>query len=53
MVASNFGEEQINESENVSSFSIIFIHGTKDPIIPYNEGEITVFNKTRGHVIRY
>ncbi len=51
MVASNFGEDQINESKNVLPFSILFIHGTKDPIIPYSGGEIEVFNKKRGKVL--
>ena len=51
MVASNFGEDQISGSKNVLPFSILFIHGTNDPIIPYNKGEIEVFNKKRGKVL--
>ena len=51
MVASNFGEDQIHEVKGVVPFSIIFIHGTDDPIFPYNEGYIEVFNKKRGNVM--
>lgn len=51
MVASNFGADEIEKIKTISPFSILFIHGTNDPIIPYEEGEITVFKKTRGHVI--
>lgn len=51
MVASNFGSIQIEEAKNVSPFSILFIHGTADPIFPYSEGNIKVFRKTRGHVM--
>lgn len=51
MVASNFGKDEIDKITDVSPFSILFIHGTKDPIIPYSEGDITVFHKKRGHVI--
>ncbi len=51
MVSSNFGEDQTNDSKNVTPFSILFIHGTNDFIIPYNKGEIEVFNKNRGKVL--
>ncbi|WP_242130923.1 alpha/beta hydrolase family esterase [Aestuariivivens marinum] len=51
MVASNFGSIQIEESKNVQPFSILFIHGTADPIFPYQEVDIQVFNKSRGHVL--
>jgi len=51
MVASNFGEDEINEIKSISPFSILFIHGTEDPIFPYEEGEINVFKKTRGKVL--
>jgi polyhydroxybutyrate depolymerase len=51
MVAANFGEIQINESKNVTPFSILFIQGISDPVIPYNGGEIIAFKKSRGNVI--
>lgn len=51
MVASNFGEDQVNEAHNVSPFSILFIHGTSDTILPYEEGIIQVFNLKRGKVL--
>ncbi len=51
MVSSNFGKDEINEIKNVSPFSILFIHGTEDPIFPYEQGEIKVFKKTRGKVL--
>jgi polyhydroxybutyrate depolymerase len=51
MVAATFGKDEVDKVTDVSPFSILFIHGTKDPIIPYTEGDITVFKKTRGHVL--
>ncbi len=51
MVAATFGKDEVDKVTDVSPFSILFIHGTKDPIIPYAEGDITVFKKTRGHVL--
>ena len=51
MVASNFGKIQIDESTSVSPFSILFIHGINDPVFPYNEGVIEVFNTNRGNVL--
>ncbi|WP_242157240.1 alpha/beta hydrolase family esterase [Aestuariivivens sediminis] len=51
MVASNFGRDQIETSKEMTPFSVLFIHGTADPIFPYAEGDIQVFNTTRGHVL--
>ena len=51
MVASNFGKDQIAKIKNPTPFSILFIHGTADPIFPYGEGEIKVFKKVRGNVL--
>ncbi|VAV84603.1 hypothetical protein MNBD_BACTEROID02-1248 [hydrothermal vent metagenome] len=51
MVAATFGKDEADKVADVSPFSILFIHGTKDLIIPYAEGDITVFKKTRGHVL--
>jgi polyhydroxybutyrate depolymerase len=51
MVAATFGKDEVDKVTAASPFSILFIHGTKDPIIPYTEGDITVFKKTRGHVL--
>ena len=50
LVASNFGATQIEQSENVTPFSAMFIHGVDDPVFPYDEGLIGVFNKPRGQV---
>jgi polyhydroxybutyrate depolymerase len=51
MVASNFSEEQSKEMNRESQFSMIMIHGDKDPIFPYQEAEIIVFKKSRGKVL--
>lgn len=51
MVASNFGKDQIEESLDPKPFPILFIHGVDDPVFPYEEGEIGVFNKPRGSVL--
>lgn len=51
MVASNFSEEQANEMTNDSKFSMMMIHGDKDFLFPYGEGEIMVFKKSRGKVL--
>lgn len=51
MVASNFGKLQIEKTKTVSPFSVLFIHGIDDPLFPYKEGEIGVFNKSRGQVL--
>ena len=51
MVASNFGRNQIDEIEAAQPFAIQFIHGVDDPLFPYEEGVIGVFNKPRGKVL--
>lgn len=51
LVASNFGVDELNKIDRPSPFSVLFIHGTNDPIFPYHEGEISVFNKSRGKVL--
>jgi polyhydroxybutyrate depolymerase len=51
LVASNFGKNQIEKLDTNQPFSIIVIHGEDDPVFPYNEGEIGVFNKPRGKVL--
>ena len=51
LVASNFGKKQIEKDTPVKPFSILFIHGVDDPVFPYNEGEIGVFNTSRGKVL--
>jgi polyhydroxybutyrate depolymerase len=51
MVASNFGEDQVNEARNVLPFSILFIHGTADSILPYEKGIIQVFDLKRGKIL--
>ena len=30
--------------------SVMFIHGTDDPLVPYNGGQVKVFNKERGAI---
>jgi len=51
LVASNFGKNQIEKDIEVRPFSVLFIHGVDDPVFPYKEGEIGVFNKSRGKVL--
>ncbi len=52
MVASNFGKHQIDKfAGGTQPFPIIFIHGVDDPLFPYDEGVIGVFNKPRGPVL--
>ena len=51
MVASNFGSIQIEGSKNTNPFSVLLIHGTTDPLFPYQEGQIGVFGKSRGLVL--
>ncbi len=55
MVSSNFSQvfidDILQDSLAVKPFSILVIHGTKDPIFPYSEGDITAFKKKRGRVI--
>jgi polyhydroxybutyrate depolymerase len=51
MVASNFSRAQVDEMQSVQPFSMIMIHGTDDPIFPYEEGVIKVFKQRRGEVI--
>lgn len=53
MVSSNFSKVYLDDMESSSPnpFPIIIIHGTEDPIFPYEEGQITVFNKNRGDVV--
>ncbi|MEL6809730.1 MAG: PHB depolymerase family esterase [Bacteroidota bacterium] len=53
MVASNFSEAQAQEMENASPFSCLIIHGTEDPIFPYEEGDITIFKQRRGKVLGF
>ena len=53
MVSSNFSKVYLDDmiSNSPAPFPIIIIHGTEDPIFPYEEGYITVFKKNRGDVI--
>ena len=51
MVASNFGSIQASKMTYAVPFSMILIHGTTDPIFPYEGGEIQVFKKKRGEVL--
>jgi len=51
MVASNFSEVQVAEMQDSAPFSMVMIHGTEDPIVPYEEGVIKVFKSTRGKVL--
>jgi len=52
MVSSNFSKVYLEEMEDnpPAPFPIIIIHGTEDPIFPYEEGFISVFNKNRGDI---
>jgi polyhydroxybutyrate depolymerase len=51
MVASNFGEVQATQMSEAMPFSLMIIHGTEDPIFPYNEGNVQVFQQNRGKVL--
>ena len=51
MVASNFSKAQTDEMQSATPFSMIVIHGTEDPLFPYEEGVIQVFKKSRGRVL--
>ncbi len=53
MVASNFSQFYLEEIKlnQIKPFPIIVIHGTKDPIFPFEEGEISFFEQKRGVVI--
>ena len=51
VVASNFGADEVNKIKDVQPFSILFIHGTNDPIFPYEKGVIEAFNTKRGRVL--
>jgi polyhydroxybutyrate depolymerase len=52
MVAANFSKVFLNEvSLNPPApFPMIIIHGTEDPIFPYEEGFIAIFKQNRGAV---
>jgi polyhydroxybutyrate depolymerase len=51
MVASNFGEIQASQMSEATPFSVMIIHGTEDPIFPYDEGNVTIFKQNRGKVL--
>jgi polyhydroxybutyrate depolymerase len=53
MVSSNFSKVHVQEmkEEALQPFSIIVIHGTEDPIFPYNEGNMSFFEQKRGEVL--
>ncbi|NOR76091.1 MAG: phospholipase, partial [Draconibacterium sp.] len=51
VVAANLSEVQSKNSFPQKPVPVIFINGTKDPLIPYNGGYVTVLNKKRGKVL--
>lgn len=51
LVSANFSKLKTSEMKNATPFPVIIIHGTDDPIFPYEEGEIRIFRQRRGHVL--
>ena len=51
LVSANFSEIKAEEMRGGTPFSAIIIHGTEDPIFPYDEGTIIVFKQQRGAVL--
>ncbi len=51
LVSANFSKLKTDEMTDAQPFPVIIIHGTADPIFPYDEGEIRIFRQRRGHVL--
>lgn len=50
VVSANLSEVQSEKDFPENPVSVIFINGTKDPLVPFNGGPVTVFRKKRGKV---
>uniref|UniRef100_UPI003216B4A5 alpha/beta hydrolase family esterase n=1 Tax=uncultured Draconibacterium sp. TaxID=1573823 RepID=UPI003216B4A5 len=51
VVAANLSVVQSREPIPQKPVSVLFICGTKDPLVPYNGGYVTVFRQKRGKVL--
>lgn len=51
VVAANLSEVQSKKPFPKQPVSVIFINGTNDPLVPYNGGNVEVFNQKRGKVL--
>ena len=50
-VAASMPENMYNNCKPVTNLSVLIIHGTDDPIVPWNGGHVYVFGKDRGCVV--
>jgi len=51
VVAANLSEIQSKKSFPKNPVSAIFINGTKDPLVPFNGGHVTIFKQKRGAIL--
>lgn len=51
IVAANLSLDQSEKPKPKSGVSALFIHGTHDPLVPFNGGPVTVFRQKRGEVL--
>lgn len=51
VVAANLSEVQSQKQIPETPVSAIFINGTKDPLVPYDGGHVTVFRQKRGKIL--
>ena len=50
-VAASMPENLYNNCTPTGSISVLMIHGTDDPIVPWNGGYVHIFGKNRGRVV--
>ena len=51
IIAATMGEDYFSLCKPIKPIKVIEMNGTADPLVPYNGGELKVFNKSRGYVI--
>jgi len=51
VVAANLSDVQSKKNFPKKPVPVIFINGTEDPLVPYNGGHVTVFNKKKGKIL--
>ena len=51
VVAASMSVIQSRKTYPVNPVSVIFINGTRDPLVPYEGGDVTVFKQKRGKVL--